>query len=104
MDFDPVTIANDTRHLLRLDDDLDGFYAAIEGHERLRWVGERRAGRLLRSATVFEDLVKTICTTNCSWGLTKSMVSNLVEKLGTPAAGGKKAFPTPAAMAAAPPD
>ena len=79
-------IAADARHILRLDDDLTGFYASIEGHERLAWVGERRAGRMLRSATVFEDLVKTICTTNCSWALTKIMVNNLVEKLGKPPA------------------
>lgn len=93
-------IASQTRHLLRLDDDIDGFYEIIDGHDRLKWVAERRAGRMLRSATVFEDLVKTICTTNCSWALTKNMVSNLVEKLGTPAADGKKAFPTAEAMAA----
>lgn len=54
---------------------------------------------MLRSATVFEDLVKTMCTTNCSWALTKSMVSNLVEKLGPATESGKKAFPTPEAMA-----
>jgi len=78
---DAGRIIEDTRHLLRLDDDLDGFYNAIRGHDRLQWVGEKRAGRLLRSATVWEDLVKTICTTNCSWALTKSMVANLVEKL-----------------------
>ncbi len=97
--IDERTIIRDTRHLLRLDDDLNEFYRSIEGHDRLRWVGERRAGRLLRSASVWEDLVKTICTTNCSWGLTKSMVSNLVDKLGTPADNGKKAFPTAEAMA-----
>ncbi|MEO6654702.1 MAG: hypothetical protein ABIO36_01325 [Pyrinomonadaceae bacterium] len=96
---DAEDIIADTRHLLRLDDDLAGFYDSIIGHDRLNWVGERRAGRMLRSASVFEDLVKTICTTNCSWALTKSMVSNLVEKLGTAAASGKKAFPTPEAMA-----
>lgn len=98
--FDKETILSQTRHLLRLDDELDGFYSSIEGHERLKWVGEKRAGRLLRSATVWEDLVKTICTTNCSWALTKKMVSNLVEKLGTPADDGKRAFPTVEAMAA----
>jgi 3-methyladenine DNA glycosylase/8-oxoguanine DNA glycosylase len=81
-DVDVDRIARDARHLLRLDDDLNGFYESIIGHERLTWVGEQRAGRLLRSPTVFEDLVKTICTTNCSWALTKIMVSNLVEKLG----------------------
>ena len=89
-----------TRHLLRLDDDLDDFYRTIAGHGRLEWVSRHRAGRLLRSATVFEDLVKTICTTNCSWSLTKSMVNNLVEKLGETAKAGMRAFPTPAAMAA----
>ena len=80
---DAEKIVADTRHLLRLDDDLDGLYAAIDGHERLHWIGEQKAGRMLRSATVYEDLVKTICTTNCSWALTKSMVKNLVNKLGS---------------------
>jgi N-glycosylase/DNA lyase len=96
---DPADIISQTRHLLRLDEDLVGFYEIVTGHDRLQWIGERRAGRLLRSATVFEDLVKTICTTNCSWGLTKSMVTNLVDKLGAPATDGQKAFPTPEAMA-----
>jgi 3-methyladenine DNA glycosylase/8-oxoguanine DNA glycosylase len=90
------------RHLLRLDEDLEDFYDTISGNDRLSWVRERRAGRLLRSATVFEDLVKTICTTNCSWALTRSMVTNLVQKLGEPAGGGKHAFPTSLAMAAVP--
>ena len=92
----------DVRHILRLDDDLGGLYRSIEKKAGLEWVLEKRAGRLLRSPTVFEDLVKTICTTNCSWGLTKSMVTNLVEKLGGAAATGKKAFPTAAAMATVP--
>ena len=92
-------ICRAARHLLRLDDDLGGFYDAVHGHAGLEWVAEKRAGRLLRSATVWEDLVKTICTTNCSWGLTKNMVGNLVEKLGRPAGKGKNAFPTADAMA-----
>lgn len=96
---DPAKVVRDVRHLLRLDDDLSGFYIAIGNKSELEWVSEKRAGRLLRSPTVFEDLVKTICTTNCSWGLTKNMVTNLVEKLGLPAANGKKTFPTPDAMA-----
>jgi N-glycosylase/DNA lyase len=99
---DVSKIIQQTRHILRLDDDLSEFYTAIAGSERLKWVSERRAGRLLRSPTVFEDLVKTICTTNCSWGLTKSMVSNLVEKLGGEESrlkAGLKAFPTAETMA-----
>ncbi len=87
-------ILTDVRHLLRLDDDLDEFYASIAADERMAWMAHHRAGRLVRSPTVWEDLVKTMCTTNCSWGLTKSMVRNLVDKVGT-----KQAFPTAEAMA-----
>ncbi len=92
-------ILRDVKHLLRLDDDLDGFYSSLANDKRLAWIPQTGAGRLLRSSTVFEDLVKTICTTNCSWGLTKAMVTNLVDKLGETAGGGRKAFPTPQAMA-----
>lgn len=88
------------RHVLRLDEDLDDFYKAVGGHERFAWVERINAGRLLRSGTVFEDLVKTMCTTNCSWSLSKIMTENIVEKLGEPAADGRKAFPTAAAIAA----
>jgi 3-methyladenine DNA glycosylase/8-oxoguanine DNA glycosylase len=90
----PEKIIRDVRHILRLDDDLTGFYAAVADDERLAWVTHRRAGRMLRSPTVWEDLVKTMCTTNCSWALTKIMVNNLVAKLGT-----KGSFPTAKAMA-----
>jgi N-glycosylase/DNA lyase len=57
---------------------------------------------MLRSPTVFEDLVKTICTTNCAWSATVRMVSALVAELGTPAVGAveRRSFPSPAAMAA----
>jgi 3-methyladenine DNA glycosylase/8-oxoguanine DNA glycosylase len=87
------------RHVLRLGEELDDFYSAVRGHEHFSWVEEAKAGRLLRSGTVFEDLVKTLCTTNCSWGLTKIMTANLVDKLGEQGYGGRKAFPIPAAIA-----
>jgi N-glycosylase/DNA lyase len=70
------------RHILRLDDDLNAFYEGFCKENEFNWVRKRGAGRLLRSPTVFEDLVKTMCTTNCSWGLTEKMVSNLVKHLG----------------------
>lgn len=75
-------IVADVRHLLRLDDDIGGFYESVAGHDRLDWVVERRAGRMLRSPTVFEDLVKTICTTNCSWALTKLWSRTSSKNLG----------------------
>ena len=92
-------ILRDVRHILRLDDDLSGFYRLTRKEKRLGWVAKLNGGRLLRSPTVFEDLVKTLCTTNCSWALTKNMVRNLVEKLGAESADGKRAFPAPEAMA-----
>lgn len=93
-------IERDVRHILRLDDEMAEFYASVRHEPRLSWVSKIGAGRLLRSPTVFEDAVKTMCTTNCSWSLTRSMVNNLVERLGAEAAGGAKAFPTAASMAA----
>lgn len=89
------------RHVLRIDEDLAGFYAAVAGSESFQWIEAMRAGRLLRSGTVFEDLVKTLCTTNCSWSMTRLMTTNLVEKLGAAGTGGKRAFPTAEAIASA---
>src|SRR5215207_4936734 len=60
-------VLRDARHILRLDDDLENFYLATASDPDFSWIGEQGAGRLLRSPTVFEDLVKMICTTNCSW-------------------------------------
>ncbi len=92
-------------HVLRLDHDLSRFYASIAEDPELSWAATG-AGRMLRSPTVFEDVVKTICTTNCAWGATVRMVNALVSSLGEPAIGGDgplaNAFPRPATMAAAP--
>jgi N-glycosylase/DNA lyase len=103
-DIDLNGVRRDVRRMLRLDDDLGTFYELAAKDEDLSWITSLNAGRLLRSPTVFEDLVKTICTTNCSWALTKIMVANLVEKLGSEASDGSKSFPTPEAMAAVSPD
>jgi N-glycosylase/DNA lyase len=92
----------DVRHIFRLDDEMAEFYAAVGAHAEFAWIARDGAGRLLRSPTVFEDLVKSICTTNCSWASTKKMVAALVGSLGREAADGRRAFPTPDAMAAEP--
>jgi 3-methyladenine DNA glycosylase/8-oxoguanine DNA glycosylase len=97
-------ILRDISHILRFDDDLTRFHAHLKTEERLAWIAEKNVGRLLRSPTVFEDLVKTICTTNCSWSLTKKMIANLVEKLGVETKSGKRAFPTAEAMAKVSPE
>lgn len=95
-------IIGDFRHCLRLDEDYSQFYLLTDKSKHFRWISETASGRLLRSPTVFEDLVKTICTTNCSWALTKKMVGNLVEKLGDTTIDGRKSFPTPEKIATHP--
>lgn len=88
------------RHMLRLDEDLSAFYLLAAADPAMAWV-VAGAGRMMRSPTVFEDLVKTICTTNCTWSATVRMVSALVGELGTAAtgAGERRAFPSPAVVA-----
>lgn len=92
-------ILREIKHILRLDDNLTEFYKLTEKQKDLKWISGANAGRLVRSPTVFEDLVKTICTTNCSWSLTRIMTRNLVEKLGISDENGKKSFPTAEKMA-----
>src|SRR5678816_653045 len=74
-------VLRDARHILRLDDDLAPFYLSTSNDPEFSWIVEQGAGRLLRSPTVYEDLVKMICTTNCSWALTLKMVHGLVNNL-----------------------
>ena len=88
------------RRMLRLDEDLSRFYERAAHDDDLAWA-TAGAGRLLRSPTVFEDVVKTICTTNCSWGATERMVGALVGELGAAGPGGRRAFPTAEVMAEA---
>jgi N-glycosylase/DNA lyase len=95
-------ITRDVRHVLRLDDDMGEFYALVARDPEFAWIASDGAGRMLRSPTLFEDLVKTICTTNCSWVLTTRMVNAMVAALGRETADGRRAFPTPEAMAAMP--
>ena len=92
-------IVRDIRHMFRLDDDMGLFYEAVSRQPEFTWIAKQGAGRLLRSPTVFEDLVKMICTTNCSWALTETMVNSLVNELGRESNDGRKSFPTPEVMA-----
>jgi N-glycosylase/DNA lyase len=84
---------------MRLDEDLTPFHRMIASSPRYRWIATRRAGRLLRSPSVFEDLVKMICTTNCSWAGTSAMATNLCRTLGDRFDENQFAFPTPHALA-----
>ena len=95
-----------------LDMDFSHFYAASRGEPKLAGAKKLALGRVLRSPTLFEDVIKTILNTNTLWTVTKNMTHKLVNELGastTPAAplsagANNKAFPTPEAIAASSPE
>lgn len=73
----------ETRRALDVDRGLAGFHtrcvAAGPPFTRAVALG---FGRLLRSPTLFEDLVKVLATTNTSWAGTRAMVEKLVVAAG----------------------
>lgn len=90
--------------IFHLELDLGAFYERLRGEERYAWVEDAGAGRLLRSPGVWEDLAKTLLTTNTTWGATRKMVERLTA-LGEPLGDGERhAFPTPERVAALSPE
>jgi len=89
-----AALAAVVRRIFSLDLDLSGFDAMLGEEPVLRRALARGGGRMLRAATLFEDAVKMLFTTNCSWAATSGMVHRLIELAGD---GG--AFPGPAAVA-----
>lgn len=87
--------------MLALDEDFTEFYALASQESKLQHVEKNAQGRLLRSPTLFEDMVKTILTTNTSWSGTIRMTAALVEQFGDPMPGSNHeyAFPTPERIA-----
>ena len=97
-DVDQGEIVRRVRRMLQLDLDITPFLDFTSRHPKLSHVRVRKQGRLLRSPSLFEDVVKVITTTNTTWSQTKGMVARIVEEFG-PAFGDRKAFPTPEQIA-----
>ena len=111
-----IEVTDAVNWMFGLDMDFSAFYAASRSEPKLAHVKKQALGRLLRSPTLFEDVVKTIFTTNTLWGATKNMIKRLVEEYGValtsypkgsggasssrPADEAPKAFPAPKAIAA----
>src|SRR5262249_20215956 len=87
------------RRMLHLDAARGACHAVCRSEGRLRWIEKLGLGRLLRSQDLWEDALKTLLTTNCTWKQTVSMVNRLVEGLGPRAPTGERAFPSPRAVA-----
>jgi 3-methyladenine DNA glycosylase/8-oxoguanine DNA glycosylase len=95
-------VAQKVAWMLGLDQDLSPFYAVARAEPKLARVEAQAQGRILKSPTLFEDVVKTILTTNTSWAGTIRMVEALVSQFGDPLPRDRslRAFPTPGQLAA----
>jgi len=76
--------------MFQLDVDIAEFLAMTRDVATHQWVEAAGFGRLLCGATLWEDIVKIIATTNVTWSQTVRMVELLVAKCGP---GG--VFPSP---------
>ena len=92
--------------MLGLEMDFSAFYAASKREPKLLQAEKMVRGRVLRSATLFEDVVKTILTTNTLWAATKRMNLNLIKQYGPSLKGEMEqlAFPSPDEIAASSPE
>jgi 3-methyladenine DNA glycosylase/8-oxoguanine DNA glycosylase len=104
--FERKEVADKVTWMFGLDMDFARFYAAARAEPKLARAKKRAVGRVLRSATLFEDVIKTILTTNTLWAATKNMTLKLVNEFGEslPDDTTRKAFPTPEAIAASSPE
>ena len=105
-------LASTVTWMLGLDQDLSTFYLLAGQEPKLQSMVTGAKGRVLRSPTLFEDVARTILTTNTLWAATKRMGINLVEQFGQPLEGEvggdfmsvlhplQRAFPTPQRLAA----
>ena len=96
---DPGAAEAVAQRMLWPDLDLSDFHARCRRQARYRPLAETRAGTLLRSPTVWEDLAKVLATTNVSWSGTRAMIERTVNNLGERAPLGRIAFPGPETIA-----
>ena len=111
--------AEKIRWMFGLDMDFSDFHAASRVEPKLARAKKKALGRVLRSPTLFEDVIKTILTTNTLWASTRNMTRKLVDEFGKPigfdtpsatdapgysSSAVRRAFPTPEAIAASDPD
>ena len=90
--------------MLWTDLDLTKFHARCRRRKRYRPLAEAGAGRLLRSPSLWEDLVKVLATTNISWSGTQAMTTRLVDAFGEQSPLGRSSFPRPESIARVTPD
>lgn len=88
-------------HCLKLEEDLSGFHSLCGKTKKFSGAERMGAGRLLRSPTAFEDIVKAQLATNVAWKQAVRMIDNLCA-LGPKVPGSeRRLFPEPDAILSA---
>jgi 3-methyladenine DNA glycosylase/8-oxoguanine DNA glycosylase len=96
---DPGVAAEMVRRMaviVRADQDLRDFFALCRQEPSLRAVPRFGAGRCMRAPSLWEDVIKTVLSTNVNWRQAVVM-SNRLSQIGDAAPGehGLRAWPTP---------
>lgn len=91
----PSELRRVARRVFSLDLDLGDAAARMSHEPRLARAVLAGRGRMLRAPSLFEDAVKILFTTNCTWAATRGMVVRLVALAGAEGA----AFPGAEAVA-----
>jgi 3-methyladenine DNA glycosylase/8-oxoguanine DNA glycosylase len=78
--------------MLRLD---EGAKVLAEFHRLDPRFKREGCGRLMRSPTFFEDLIKTVTSCNVTWATTIAMNRKLCQHFGPGSASGARGFPSP---------
>ncbi|MBD3383620.1 hypothetical protein GF407_01725, partial [candidate division KSB1 bacterium] len=83
------------RHIFNLDLDLNPFYRICRKDPVLYSVISSGRGRLMRSESIYEDIFKSICSTNIQWKQAVKMI-NRIGRAGSQVTGSDyRCFPTP---------
>ncbi len=89
------------RWIFRLDEDFAAFFSLCAAQPKLAHVVTSGGGRILRCATLWEDFVRVLATTNITWIQTKRLVALIVNNWGAqhPTNPDWRAFPPPKVIA-----
>ena len=103
-DVNPEALIAVARHMLQLDVELGKFHDYCSAIPKLSHMKQQRLGRMLRSPTLFEDVVKVIATVNTTWAQTCGMVNRLCDSFGEswPGDPHKRTFPSAEQIATVP--
>lgn len=67
------------RVTLGLDRDLSEFYELCAQHPRLKAIPRIGGGRLIRSASMTENIIKALCSTNVNWTQAVKMINRIAQ-------------------------